>query len=239
MGVGLLVGAGHMAQEQDNDLARELFALSDTDPVEALERISGLNGDHLGRPIILFCQFNALRHLAINRFAASGIKSVSPATANAIRRNFGPEEESYARLALKTISEIEAISPNYVSRRDFLQEMVDLLSSVLELYAPGWPQQTLGWTKMNRFADGVRMHHAIKRIMPEDLVQRAMQRRFRIDDIVTSSLGAGGGYDRDRGRYVDFMLLFRDPQGEEKVEDVMAGTFRYFENDEAEYTQRG
>ncbi len=224
-------------RDGDDDPVRELLALSDSDPAEALDWISRLSPDLLARPVILFSRFNALRHLAANRLAAAGITSVSPAMADIVRGYFGEEEEGYARSALSTIRELEAIDPDYVASRDFVQAMVEQLASVLELYAPGWSQRTLGWTTMNCFASGVRIHDVVKRSMPEDLVRSAMKRRFRIDDIVTSALGAGGGHDRERGRFVDFMLLFRDPQGEERVGDVTAGTLRYFENDEAEYTQ--
>lgn len=226
-----------MTQIDEDDPRRELLALSDSDPGAALDWISRLDPDFLRDPLTLFCRFNALRHLAANRLGAAGITSVSPAMSGVIRRYFDEEEEGYAPSALQTIRELEEVDPDYMVDRDFAQEWVDQLASVLEIFDPGWSQRTLGWTTMNRFAKGVRIHDVVKKMMPEDLVLRAAKRRFRIDDIVTSALGAGGGRDPERGRFVDFMLMYRDPQGGETVGDVVAGTLRYFENDEAEYTE--
>jgi hypothetical protein len=227
-----------MNQGKDDGLARELLAASESDPEEALHRISGLDSEWLAKPVILFSQFNALKNLAGRRLVAAGIKSISPEIAADIESYFGPYELNLARRALIALSQMEAVSPTYLARREFIYDIVDALVPIVEIVDPGAAQRILGWTKIGYFGPGcVRFYGKLMHEIPQDLQRKILQRRLRIDDIVTVAIMFGSGAETIRGRYVDVMLLSRNPEGTETVSDVVAGTLRYFENDEAEYTK--
>jgi hypothetical protein len=224
--------------DDSDDIVRELLAASESDPSNALEWISRLGSEALSEPVILFARYNALRHLAGDRLAAAGFKSISLGAAQEIRKYFGQAEEAHARAALSTIADLEMIRPDYVKSRDFLQVQVDQLAILLDLFDPGASQRILGWTKMARFLSGIRFVGDLKSQVPPGLLQAALQRRFSVDEIVTAGLGAFTSTDPTRGRFIEVWLLDRLPVGQEVVGDVHAGTLRYFANDEAEYTAK-
>lgn len=200
--------------KNDDDPLAVLLKTCQESPSEGLRWFEGYEQEYADLrkiPDLMFCQFIALRTLALEDIFGLSILSLAAMDEEEMSNHISTEQMAYAEQALKVVAQIERAEIGYFDEGAgaVAVSMVDGLCNVIERLRPGSVQEALGWTKLCYFGTS-----RVGNLLPdffentEDaLMGKTLGVKISPRKIVRSALGADSDKDKNGRWYVRYVLM--------------------------------